>query len=131
MNATDFILSRLEMIVKFVPSAGIRYAYDPHTDFHIIEIYPECVRRGDSGYVGMECDLWKDFHNLYPHSDILISEVDSTNDMNNIIYEHIPSSVINEPYVLNVLTSDNFVVTGNIDSSECDVYNFSFYNEAA
>lgn len=131
MNATNFILSRLEMIVKAVPSAGVRYAYDSHTDFHIVEVYPECVRRGDDGYVGMECDLWKDFHDRYPNADILISELDDTNDMSNLIYEHIPSSVIKESYVLDVSVTDNFVVTGNIGAAECDVYNFSFYNEAA
>lgn len=90
MNATDFILSSLEMISKAVPAAGIRYAYDTTTNFHIIEVYPESIRRGDEEYMEMECNLWKDFHDFYPQEDILISEVDDTNDMSNLIYDKKP-----------------------------------------
>lgn len=91
MSATDFILSRLKMISKAIPAAGLRYAYDTTTDYHIIEVYPESVRRGDESYIEMECDLWRDFHDLYPQEDILISEIDETNDMSNLIYEKRPS----------------------------------------
>ena len=38
----------------------------------------------------MECNLWKDFHDFYPQEDILISEVDDTNDMSNLIYDKKP-----------------------------------------
>lgn len=131
MSAIDFILSSLEMMSKAIPAAGLRYAYDSHTDFHIIEVYPESVRRGNEEYMEMECNLWKNFHDLYPQEDILISEVDDTNDMSNLIYEHIPGPIINEAYIWNAPISDNFIISGNIDSTDCDIYNFSFYNEAA
>ena len=97
MNSTDFILSRLGMISKAIPAVGLRYAYDATTDYHIIEVYPESVRRGNESYIEMECDLWRDFHDLYPQEDILISETDETNDMSNLIYEKNPSCPGGDP----------------------------------
>ena len=91
MNASDFILSRLDLVAKRIPSVGLRYAYDSVTSFHIIEVYPESVRRGCDEYTEMEYDLWIDFHKQYPEEDLLISEVDSTNDMSRLLYEHVPS----------------------------------------
>lgn len=91
MNATDFILSRLDLISKNIPNVGLRYAYDTITDFHIIEVYPESIRRGNDVFIEMEYNLLKDFHSMFQDEDLLISEVDDTNDMSNLIYEKEPS----------------------------------------
>ncbi len=85
MKAKDFIKSRLSYISDKIPGIGIRYAYDKKTSFHIIEVYPESVRRGDNIYMEFEYCLLQEFHSLFPAEDLLISEIDSTNDMSNLI----------------------------------------------
>lgn len=99
MNATEFIKSRLSSISEQIPKIGLRYAFDNTTSFHIVEIYPESIRRGNDFYMELECKLWNDFHSLFPEEDLLISEVDATNDMDNLIFEKIPSTVIESPKI--------------------------------
>ena len=47
MNAKDFITESLVRIANEISQINIRYAYDEITNFHIIEISPEEIRRGD------------------------------------------------------------------------------------
>lgn len=128
MNATDFILSSLDLIAKHIPSIGLRYAYDSVTSFHIIEVFPESVRRGCDEYADMERDLWIDFHKQYPEEDLLISEVDKTNDMSNLIYEKNPCP----EYVYLCNPSMDFVVKSeHVNLDDYDEYDGLICNEAA
>lgn len=90
MNAIEFLKSQLSEISDKIPEIGLRYAYDKITSFHIIEVYPEDIRRSNTSYIELEHDLWINFQKSYPNEDLLISEVDNINDMSNLIFEKIP-----------------------------------------
>ena len=87
MNAKDFITESLVRIANEISQINIRYAYDEITNFHIIEISPEEIRRGDEKYMEMEYELWNNFRTMFPHEDILICEISDTNNMDNILFE--------------------------------------------
>lgn len=88
MEAKDFIIDHLNKISENISGISLRYAYDEITEFHIIEVSPESIRGGDASYVRMACDLWDSFHERFPDEDLLISDVDETNDMSNLLYEN-------------------------------------------
>ncbi|OAV69842.1 hypothetical protein Barb6XT_00261 [Bacteroidales bacterium Barb6XT] len=87
MDAKDFIIARIDDLSKRTKGLSFRYAYDTKTDFHIVEIEPYEIWRGNEEYIKIECYLWLAFSSLFPREDLLISERHRTNDMSNIIYE--------------------------------------------
>ena len=50
---------------------GIK-AYDAVTEYHIVEVKPEEIRRGNADYKKMEMQLWMDFMEQYPDECLLI-----------------------------------------------------------
>lgn len=56
-------------------------------DFHIVEVSPESIRRGSEEYMEMEYLLWKEFQEKFPEEDLLVSEPDRINNMENLIFE--------------------------------------------
>lgn len=87
MDATDFIISRLKELSSEFKSISIKYAFDKTTEFHIIEITPEKIRRECDKYVEWEINMWNEFYKNFPEDDILISEPSSLNNMCNVLYE--------------------------------------------
>lgn len=86
MDARDFIILSLTKISNEIPDIELRYASDETLNFHIIEVSPESIRRGDEKYMKMEYELWQGFRQMFPNEDLLISEIDETNDMSNTLY---------------------------------------------
>lgn len=87
MNAKDFIISNLTEISNEIPDIQLRYAFDETLKFHIIEISPESIRRGNEKYMEMEYNLWNNFQQMFPDEDLVIGETDDINNMSNILYE--------------------------------------------
>ncbi len=88
MDAKDFIKSQIVDLIQKVKSVSVKYAYEECTDFHIIEISPETIRRGSNEFIDWEYNLNNKFSELYPDEDLLISEPSFFNDMRNVIYTH-------------------------------------------
>lgn len=88
MNAQDFIISRIKNLINDIQSVSVKYAYEESTNFHIIEIQPESIRRGNNDYMDWEYSLNHEFSEIFPEEDLLISEPCFFNDMRNIIYQH-------------------------------------------
>lgn len=90
MKETEFIINSinfLKTILHNYSKLHIVYAYDKLTNFHIVEISPENIRRANNLYMDWEYNTIKEFTELFPNSDILISDIDKCNDMSNIIYK--------------------------------------------
>jgi len=104
MDIKEFIIRSIKNIENRIEDISIKYAYDENSDFHIIEVEPESIRRGNDEYVEMESNLWEDFYNNFPHDNILISEKCPTNDMSNVLYE---TSI---KYNLEIKIKLNFIV---------------------
>ncbi len=94
MEVKDFIISSLVNISNNIFGIYFKYAHDEVTNFHIIEVSPEEIRRGDNSYMNMEYGLWESFRNTFPNEDLLISAPNEINNMHNIIYESSSSSVV-------------------------------------
>ena len=72
-NVQDFVIETIQSIASKIPGIRIRYAYDIQTNFHIVEVSPESIRRGSE--------------EKFPEEDLLVSEPDRINNMENLIFE--------------------------------------------
>ncbi len=90
MKAKEYIIDRIKELQVLCSNhcIQIRYAYDDVTNFHIVEVSPETIRRGDKVYMEWEYSTIKEFRNLFPEEDLLISEPDGCNNMSNTIYSY-------------------------------------------
>ncbi len=77
MTPQKYIIEKIKelQLLPLNSCIKIRYAYDKVTNFHIVEVSPETIRRGNDAYMDWE------------YSVILISEPDECNDMSNIEYD--------------------------------------------
>lgn len=87
MEAKDYIISQIRNMSDKIKGISIKYAFEDATCFHIIEVSPESIRRGNQEYMHLESELWSDFHTRFPSEDILISDESEENDMRNIVYQ--------------------------------------------
>lgn len=85
---SNFIINILKTWDKLFNDINIRYAYEKDSDFHIIEVSPESIRRGNDEFIEMEYQLNNQFYNEFKNDDILISEPCEFNDMSNILYSN-------------------------------------------
>jgi|GEM_PF-1345085 hypothetical protein len=86
-NEIEFIKNNIKEWCKRFEGIHIKYAYEKESEFHIIEVAPESIRRGNKKYEKAETQLWDDFMASFPDSDLLISEPCRTNNMENIIFD--------------------------------------------
>ena len=88
MKETEFIIKTLKEWCNQFEGIHIRYAYDSNTEYHIVEVDPESIRRGNSSYKQAELALWTDFMREFPDSDLLICEPSTSNEMTNCLFEN-------------------------------------------
>lgn len=118
MTPKDYIITKINELQKSGINVCVRYAYEESTSFHIIEVSPESVRRGDETYMEWEYSVWKEFAELFPNEDLLISEEDDTNNMTNLIYSYNGFDFIRETRKVNVSFEMNFGLScGDVDYS--------------
>lgn len=88
MTPKDYIIAKINELQELGIALCVKYAYEEATDYHVVEVAPEYVRRGSELYMEWEYSIWKEFANLFPDKDLLISEEDETNDMSNLVYSY-------------------------------------------
>ena len=88
-NSTQYIKKQLELWNKQFDGIHIKYVFDVETKFHIVEISPEEIRRGNAEYKRQELGFWMDFLKLYPEENLLISKLTDMSDKPIIIYTNI------------------------------------------
>lgn len=108
MSAQEFLKNILRKWESLFEGINLRYAYDAVTEYHIVEVKPEDIRRGNSNYKKAEMRLWLDFMEQYPDDYLLICAPSDANDMTNVQYETRPAwTIISQPNVF----SDSFGYT--------------------
>lgn len=93
MKETDFLINALNEWCKQFEGIHVRYAYDSATEYHIVEVDPESIRRGNMEYKEAELTLWTQFMNTFPEADLLISEPSGANDMSNCLFDSVNYSL--------------------------------------
>jgi hypothetical protein len=88
MTPSQYIKNQLKLWDQKFEGIHIRYAFDVEANFHMVEIDPEKIRRGNAEYKQQELDFWMNFMKLYPEENLLISEPSDINDMSNVIYSN-------------------------------------------
>jgi len=90
VEETDFIIETLKKWNNKFDDIHIRYGYDKPSEYHVIEISPESIRRGDIDYINDEYTFWDKFSKLYPKYDLLICEPCSNTECinDNLLYEN-------------------------------------------
>jgi hypothetical protein len=90
MDVKTFIINKIDELQTKCLNSGIKvkYAIELATNFHIIEVSPEDIRRGDQVYMEWEHSVWDEFSEKFPNEDLLISEKDDTLDMSNVVYSY-------------------------------------------
>lgn len=94
LKETEFILPIIEAWSNRFSGVRIRYAYDIATDYHIVEVDPESIRRGNDEYKNEELSLYLEFMKRFPESCLLISKPCDAYDMTNLLYENIQQKEI-------------------------------------
>ena len=74
MTAKEYILQQVDKLTTMFDGIELRYAYDQMSNFHIIEVTPESIRRGNEDFVNQEYEIDKEFSELFPDEDLLITE---------------------------------------------------------
>ena len=124
MKETDFLINALTEWCKKFNGIHVRYAYDATTEYHIVEVDPESVRRGNEAYKEAEYSLWTAFMEEFPESDLLICEPSKSNNMANCLFDS-SSEVAIIPGWVNIWT-ENLMVFDQITSlSKRSVYSRS------
>jgi hypothetical protein len=85
MNPENYIISMMREITMHVEGISLLYAFEESTRFHVLEISPATKIQEDDIYIEYEARMWKEFYELFPGEDILISEPHRTNDMRDVI----------------------------------------------
>ena len=83
----NFLKEALKELEKLFIGINLKYAYDTLTEYHIVEVKPEEIRRGNTDYKRVEIQLWTDFMEHYPNEDLLICAPSDANDMTNVLFE--------------------------------------------
>lgn len=104
MTAQEYIINTLKEWLSRFEGIRFNYAYDAVTEYHIVEVEPENMRRGSKEYKTAEVQLWLSFMELYPDANLLITKPSDANDMTNIVY---CSEMVLEDSI-QMLIEDNF-----------------------
>ena len=83
---SQLLISELKKWETMFPGIILSYAYDKGTNFHIVEVAPETIRRGNEEYKKAELNFWMKCFSEFPCDNILISEPSEISDMSNILY---------------------------------------------
>lgn len=108
----DFLIQTLNDWCQQFDGIHVRYAYDTNTDYHIIEVDPESVRRGNEMYKKAELALWMDFMENFPDSDLLICEPSAANQMSNCLFDSCYTQI--NSLDMGAFWSDFFNITSNV-----------------
>ena len=84
---SEYIIRTLKLWCEQFDGIHVRYAYDAKSEYHIVEVDPESVRRGNDLYKKAELAFWSAFMSDFPESDLLICEPTRSNDMANCLFE--------------------------------------------
>lgn len=114
MKETVFLINALKEWRKKFEGIHVRYAYDAASEYHIVEVDPESIRRGNDEYKKAEISLWDSFAKTFPESDLLISEPWEGNDMTNCLYDSAEELQKGEQYYLLDLPKVNFPWEGYV-----------------
>lgn len=118
MTTKEFIIESMLEISKHINGINLKYAYDEISDYNIIEVFPESIRRGNKEYMELEADFWREFYEKFPSEKILISSVDEFNNMNNLIFSSEKSEVER-------LKSEVYNIHVNSNNTYMDIENYS------
>ena len=108
MTAREFLKKTLKKWESLFKGIKIKYAYDAVTEYHIVEVKPEEIRRGSANYKKAEMQLWMDFTEQYPDECLLICAPSDANDMTNVLFETKPAWTI---HLQKNVFSDSFFYT--------------------
>lgn len=120
MRESEYIIQILSVWCQKFDGIHVRYAYDADTEYHIIEVDPESIRRGNESYKEAELSLWAAFMEQYPDSDLLITRPSEANEMNNCLFEN---NRMVEP--ISVLNDDFFYTLKGLDYTPNEQYRAS------
>lgn len=87
MTAQEFLQKAFKKWESLFEGIKLKYAYDAVTEYHIVEVRPEEIRRGSVDYKKAEMKLWIDFMDQYPDECLLICAPSDANDMTNVLFE--------------------------------------------
>lgn len=125
MNVQDFIISRINDLVKNIKDVSVKYAYEESTKFHIIEIQPENIRRGNDDYINWEYSLNQEFSERFPEDDLLISEPCFFNDMRNVIFQ---KNIHSQDFInasSQTVSFSNFIISDKFENILDDDYSLA------
>lgn len=125
MTAQEFLKKVLKEWVSLFEGIKLKYAYDAVTEYHIVEVKPEEIRRGSVDYKKAEMQLWMDFMEQYPDECLLICAPSEANDMSNVLFE---TKQVWTIFTQNKIISDSFDYTSNDNYNVRSTHTFDSFD---
>ena len=85
-EAEQTIINKLKEWNNVFEGIELNYTYDKESNFHVVTVSPESIRRGDKKYRDAELHFWLNFMEYFPNENLLIDKPDDRHDMSNILY---------------------------------------------
>jgi len=110
MTISEFIDKTFMDLKTWFPGIELTYSYDADSEYHVIVVAPEEIRRGNENYKKVEMKIWTDFMEMFPEKDLLICGKNERNAMgsSNNDYTSLEQSVELKTRFLNPATANYF-----------------------
>lgn len=86
MKSKDFIISKIDMLVKNFPSIQCKYEFEENEDTHTIEVTPLSFFESSQDFKDLEKEIYMEFFKLYPFEGLYFIDEKSLFPVNNPIY---------------------------------------------
>ena len=121
MNATDFIITRLQSLTKEFKKAKVRYEYDIVAEVHTVEVLPQAVYDSQE-FIEWESRVFDEFVSAYPQEILGFISEDAIVGINHADYtaegiEYAPYNTEDVQRVFDITESDVEVISLNLPFS--------------
>ncbi len=86
MKSNNYIIQKIDDLVRAFPELKIRYEFDSFSDSHIIEVLPAKEYKDNTKYAKYETQLMFDFISEYPLEEIVFITEEDLVEIENPIY---------------------------------------------
>ncbi len=86
MKSKDFVISKIDMLVKSFPSIQCRYEFEENEDTHTIQVSPISFFESNETFKDLEKEIYLEFFRLYPFEGLYFIDDNSLFPVLNPIY---------------------------------------------
>jgi len=70
MNANEFVIEKIKVIVELFPFTSCRYQFDEFSQSHYIEVIPKHYLEISEEFTSFQCDVISEFMDEFPNESV-------------------------------------------------------------